>query len=68
MSDSGDIDVPGASRSERRRRRSRHKKRRRPRIVVHTWHWWHLLAAIGVALFAGVISILILRGYDAFSR
>lgn len=47
------------------RRRERHRKRRKPQIVVPSWRWWHLLAAIGVAIIGLGITILLVRGNGA---
>ena len=49
----------------RRRRKERHRKRRKPQIVVPSWRWWHLVAAVGVAAIGGAITIELLRGGGA---
>jgi hypothetical protein len=44
------------------RYRQRHRKRRRPQILVPSWRWWQLLLALVVALVAGGLTILLVRG------
>ena len=44
------------------RTRQRHRKRRATEIIEPSWRWWQLLAALLVALVAGGITILLVRG------
>jgi hypothetical protein len=59
----GDSESPAAETGGRTaRKRHRHRKRRTTEIVEPRWRWWQLLAALGVALLAGTITILLVRG------